>query len=215
MFFSKVNEIEKMMKEYTVIIENCFTNYMSIMTEIVNEQNQEQYSGFMVTMKQLESEADKKRHALIRQLLEGGLVLDSRKSLMHVIEGLDGVADLAEEIVREFYLTHMPIETATGHGVLQMNQVIHKQLLHLIETVVAVVTTYDLESLFSLLTTIEQLETEVDVIQQRAIKEIYNQELSLAEKMQQRVLIDKVAKMADDIEDVSDLIEIIMMTRKV
>lgn len=215
MFFSKTEEIKGLVTEHTEAVMACFNMYEESMQGIFSNCKESELKTYSTKLGALESEADKVRHQIIRRLLEGGMIMDSRKSLMRVIEGVDDVANKTEDVIREIYIQNMVIPKSLHNSLNEINEVTKKQLTILIKVIRKVVHKYKIKDTLEMIHSIEMLESEVDVIEDKTIKELFKTDLSLAEKMQLKKIINLVGSMSDTIENISDLVEIIMMARKV
>ncbi len=215
MFFSKSESIKELVGEHAVVVMKCYDKYEEAIGSILGGANRSEVEVYTNTMRSLESEADSVRHQIIRSLLEGGLLVDSRKSIMHVIEGVDGVADITEDIIQEIYIQQINLPKFTHEAIIKMSKLTRDQLILLIETIKGVVTSYKVKEMTKLIQEIENLESKVDDLQQGIVKELFETDMALAEKMQIREIINLIGAMSDTIEDISDSVEIIMMARKV
>lgn len=215
MFFMKSGEIEKIMKVYldALVVGHGF--YMKAMEMIMQGTQREEVERLMLEMSRFEQDGDVIRHQLIRQLLEGGLIVDSRKSFMRLIEHMDNVLNNCEDVIQEIFLQNMKIHELLEKPFIEINAITSKQLNLLVFAVAGIVGKYGLKEMVGVITEIEDLEFQVDQLEHAAVKEIFELPLELAYKMQMRQLISLVGNTADIIEAVSDEIEIIMMARKV
>ncbi len=215
MLFSKSDKMKEMVGGHTDAVVLCYSIYSDSLNAILNGTTTQVIAGFTSELRRQESFADEIRRKIIRQLLEGGLIVDSRKSIMHVIEAVDEVADLAEDIIQEIYIQGIELPGFTHAALRSMVEVTGRQLDLLIGLVKDVVDKYKAKEMTQTILQIEGLESEVDDIQQDLVKQLFETELALAKKMQLREIINMVGKMSDVIEDISDEIEIIMMARTV
>jgi predicted phosphate transport protein (TIGR00153 family) len=215
MFFSKSAEIMELVGEHSSAVVACYDKYEEAITAICNGCEEGAVEAYTNQLRSLESQADEIRHQIIRRLLEGGLLVDSRKSLMHVLEALDGIADIAEDVIQEIYMQNMSLPELVHEPILKMTEVTKRQLLLLIETIKSIVHKYEIKEMIKMIQEIEQMESEVDAIQQSLVKQLYRSDMGLAEKNQIRELVNMIGSMSDRIEDISDQVEIIMMARKV
>ena len=215
MFFSKSEQIKELIGNHTDVVMKCFTQYEMAMQAVLDNVSLDKLEVYTNQIRSFETQADEVRHQIIRNLLEGGLLLDSRKSLMRMIEGVDEVADIAEIIIQEIYIQNIQIPEFMHKAIIEISQVTRKQLLLLIESVKKIVDKYKVNELSKVILEIEGLQSEVDVIQQGITKELFTKDIPLAEKLQLKEIVSLVGSMSDKIEDISDLIEIIMMARKV
>lgn len=215
MLFSKSDKMKELVGKHTDQVMTCYKKYAIAMKDILDGCDCRTIEAYTNTLRIEESKADEIRRQIIRQMLEGGLVVDSRKSIMHVIEAVDGVADLAEDIVQEIYIQNMQLPVHTEAAIRAMIDITEKQLGLLISIVKGVVDRYKAEEMTQIILQIEGMESAVDDLQQNLVKDIFGSDFGLAEKMQLREIINMIGHMSDIIEDISDEIEIIMMARKV
>lgn len=215
MFFQKSDKIAEMVSGHTESVEACFNKLSACMTELFEDWDQQKLELGTSELRHLESQADDIRRDIIRQLLKGGLIMESRKSIMHIIEAVDRVADLSEDILQELFAQAIRLPEFTYTPISKMLATISTQLTVLSEVVVGAVSKYKEDQMTHSIFTIERLESEVDDLEQLCIKELYRTDLPLAEKQQYREIIQMIGRIADLIEDISDEIEIVMMARKV
>lgn len=216
MFFNKTNNnIEKWMVVYLEAVTKSYSFYMSAMDRLLDGVNTETTKLLMVEMEEHERKADEIRHLIIRQMLEGGIIIDTRVSLLRMIEDIDHVVGVCEDIIQEIYMQNMVIQEIVKAPIKKIHDITNKQLDLLVYAVRGIVEKYDIDEMLDDIREIEKLESEVDAIEHEIIKEVFDLPISLSEKAQMRTLIGQVGNLADIIEDVSDEIEIIMMTRRV
>lgn len=215
MFFTKNKHIEKWIVVYLDVVIKGYDFYMKAMMQILDGVDELTRECLMHEMEDLERKADEIRHQIIRQMIEGGILVESRVSLLRIIENIDRIVGICEDIIQEIYLQNMHIQEIVKEPIRKINEITFKQLDLLIYAVKGTVEKYDFDEMFEDIRTIENLESEVDSLEHSAIKAVFDLPIDLAEKNQMRKLIDQVGSLADIIEDVSDEIEIIMMTRRV
>jgi len=215
MFFTKNKHLEKWIVVYLDIVIKSYDYYMKAMTQILDGVDEETCERLMHEMEDLERKADEIRHQIIRQMIEGGILVESRVSLLKMIEGIDRVVGICEDIIQEIYMQNMHIEDIVKDPIRKINEITFKQLDLLIYAVKGTVEKYDIDEMLEDVRAIEKIESEVDDLEHSAIKAVFSLPIGLAEKVQMRILIGQVGNLADTIEDISDEIEIIMMTRRV
>ncbi len=215
MLFSKSDKIKELVGNHTNQVMRCYDKYEEAMKVILDGCDKEATGAYTNELRLMESRADEIRRQIIRQLLEGGLVIDSRKSIMHVIEAVDEIADLAEDIILQIYIQNIVIPIFTHDSIRAMTEITSRQLYLLVDVVKGVVSHYKSEEMTQTILQIEGMESAIDGIQQSVVKTLFETDMSLAEKLQLRELINLIGHMSDLIEDISDEIEIIMMARKV
>ncbi len=215
MFFSKSDEIKKIMKVYLDALVEGYDFYCLAMENILQGVSRKQAESYMFDMQRLEHAADLIRHQIIQQMLDGGLIVESRKSFMRLIEHMDSTINTCEDVIQEIYLQNMQIHELLTVPFKKINELTKIQLDLLVFAVTGIVGKYQMDELIAVIREIENLESQVDALEHKAVEEVFNLPLELAYKMQMRQLISLVGNIADIIEEVSDEIEIIMMARKV
>ena len=217
MLFNKKEKIIELVSKHSNQVLKCYTRYMEILDEIVNYDgnNIEVLNEYSTEMRVLESEADAIRHEIIKKLLEGGLLVDSRKSITRIIEGVDRVADITEDLVQEIYFQNLKDVKQFSKSIKEMNDITLRQLQLLQYVVEKIVTTYSVEEMHEHIKNIESLETKVDDIEHKTIRNLFATDLDLAVKLQYKDFIARIGSISDMVEDVSDMIEIVMLARKV
>lgn len=215
MFFGKGKVVVELVKKHLDAVSDCLSYYESAMIDILDGCSPETLEKHNTTLRGLESEADQWRHEIIRKMLDGGLLVDSRKSLMRIIEQVDKVANLTETISGKLYLEGFEIEPYMVDPIKKINKTTSDQYALLANVIKQVFYQYNVDELYVLIREIEDLESVVDRHQKALIKSLFDSDIDLAKKLHYKQLINKIASISDIIEDISDDIEIIMLSRKV
>jgi len=215
MFFSKGKVVVDLVDEHLKAVKICYETYINAMDAFLDGCDRDELGSFYNQLHKLETEADLIRHKIIKKMLDGGLLVDSRKSLMHIIEGADTVADKSEEIISMLYLEHFETLGMMREPIKRMNQITKQQLDLLVEAIEKIIYKYDPDQLFETIRTIETLESDVDSIQDNLMNQLFQDDIELSLKLHYKQLFDDISSISDLIEDISDSIEIIMLTRKV
>lgn len=217
MIFKKTSQIIELLHKHVNRVVDCYDYYEESFKALPDEQKQGDDAELIKRVKALktiEHEADVLRHKVIVELLGGGFLVDSRKSTMRLMEGVDRVADTADEVYKMIVIEKINIDEVLFDSLSQINTITKKQLTLFIQLLSDLMTKYELDEMIQRLVQIETYESEVDVIENRLIQEIFNRDMMLAQKIQYKELVKKVAGMSDLIEDLSDEMEIILASRK-
>lgn len=215
MFFGKGKVVVSLVDEHIEAVKSCILEYVTAMDDMLEQKDESVRKMHTVKMQKLETEADTIRHLIIREMLNGGLLVDSRKSLMHIIEYTDKVAGVAEDVIEMMYQEQLEVPEYMIKPIKEMNAITKEQLALLCETVRQVIYKYNIDELYRIIRQIEDLESDVDTIQKQLLHDLFRSDMSLANKLQLKQLINEIGSMSDLIEDVSDEVEIVMLTRKV
>lgn len=215
MLFSKSDVIKELAMEHMQAVKHCLIACEHAVMEVIEGCEAEALCNLVDNLSELESEADAVRHKIIRELLDGGLLVDSRKSLMRVMESVDDIADISEDIMQEFKVQKLILPSSSHKSVVEMMAMTQAQYDILIEVISGILSKYKTKEIKSRILEIEGLESRVDQIQRKVIELIFESDETLAYKRQVREQINLIGSISDLIEDISDEIEIIMLARKV
>ena len=218
-FFSRANKIIEQLELHSNLIVECFETYQQNFKEVADNSELQLKNGLenrVEKLSQLEKKADRVRHQVIRYLLNGGFLVDNRKSSMRLIEGLDKVADSSEDIFKMIAYEKIQLPDWLVKQIISINSLTFEQLKLYVKLMNKIVSDYDFDEVVSELEKIEELETKVDEIEIMALKQIFDmQNVDLAYKYQLKSLINMIASISDNIEDLSDEVEIILASRRI
>lgn len=216
-FFKKQTETHDRILEHLDKCLACHEMFIRRVSEIISEEKGEKALGYAMEVSRLETEADAVRRRIIAGLLKGDLLPQSRREILELIEKNDDIANESEEIIREMVLQGVVIEPRYARILNKINEETSRQLEKLRMAVDKIFTGIwsEEESFRSLCIDIDAYESAVDAMEQSLVKEVYQSGLSLAEKNQLRFFVTKFADVSDLAEDISDLLEEIMIIRKV
>jgi predicted phosphate transport protein (TIGR00153 family) len=172
--------------------------------------------GISLQVGEAETVADSIRHEIIRSLLEGALLPESRREILKLIEGIDNVANQSEEIIKQITLQKIVFVKEIQSYILQINEKTRKQLEMLREVINQVfINSSKAYEYYEQIIRIEQVESEVDKLESKAIQTLFQMNIELARKNQLKTIITDIAHISDIVEDISDMLEMIMVLRKV
>lgn len=220
MLFSKSKLVIQKLSTHSTNVRECYLRYMQIFDEFVLDQeailsDDLKMDSYVDQIRKLEKEADAIRHVVIRELLSGGLLLENRKSSVRLIEGLDQVANIAEDIIQMLFYEKISIDEFMVKDIKEINSITLSQLDLFISLLTRTMTKYEERTLLEDIIRIEEYETRVDEVENELVKKIYRLPVELAQKNQFRDLLRLVAGISNLIEDLSDEIEIIASLRRV
>lgn len=215
--FKKQSELHDRVLEHLDKCLECHDVFMVRSSEILGRPKGEEALAYAREVGRLESEADSVRRRIIANLLKGQLLPQSRREILSLIEKTDDIANESEEIMRELYLQAVVVKDDMAESFRAINQKTSEQLKLLRKAVDTLFSDPwgDEKRLRDLCIEIDGLESAVDELEQAAIEAIYRSGLSLAEKNQLRFFATKFADVSDVAEDIADLLEKIMIIRRV
>jgi len=219
MFFNKTNQIIDLISEYLDSLTNCYDEYCTVFEELAYRHLNEHENLFDLEYAErvanLERIADKNRRNVIVKLLQGGLLVDNRKTMMRLIENIDKVADLTEDVIQMIVFEQLKLMPYIVEALLTVNEITGVQLKLFVNILSKTLTNFDFNHMMEDIKQVEKLESDVDSIEDGLIQELFREDLSLSEKLQYKELIRLVTRMSDHIEDLSDEVEIILASRRI
>lgn len=217
--FKKTNQVIQLMNEHADSVTRCFMEYVEVFDKIIDLQphalDKAFDRGFTDRIKTLEHEADQVRHKVITQLLQGGFLPESRKSTLILIEGNDKIANITEEIIRMIVFERIEISLFIVSALKMINDITTQQLRLYMTVFKKIMTKYDFEEMTKDILQIELFENHVDAVENEVLIQLFSLNIPLANKLQLKSLIKAVSQISDEIEDLSDEIEIILSSRRV
>lgn len=158
-----------------------------------------------------EARADDVRRTAEREMVRGALLAGTRRSLLDIVEGGDGLANAAEDAM--YFLSLQRIA---------LPDLLHPLIRDTVETIQAQMGDVKAAVLGLLdgdpaaikhAEEVERKESRVDELQRRAITRLFATDLPLAEKILAREFLERLARISDRAEDVSDLVVMAIAVR--
>jgi len=194
----------------------CYVTFIDYFEKITKYTPIEEITLMSRKISSLESEADSIRRNIIKQLLSGALLPGTRREIKILIETIDKIPNKSEELIKQLMLQNIKVDEKIKSIILNINNKTKEQfdlLKSLIDKVFL-----DLNKSFDLheqIEVIEKIESEIDDLEEDAIRILYKSNHELAYKNQIKCIISDFADISDIIEDISDNIEMIIVMRKV
>ena len=213
MFWRKHKEIEALVLEHLGHVDATLQAFSRSLDAYLREGDVETADRYALETHQAEGRADDARRRIETQLLSGSLLPTSRRDILQIIEQVDRLANAAEEILDYLLLQRVEVPNEimpqiTGIGVQTSNAFdeVKKAVTSLFRNV---------DQALEHTKAIEQLEGEVDHLERRATKRLFALDIELARKLQISGFIQRLVRLSDRAEDLSDLIELIVAARRV
>lgn len=159
-----------------------------------------------------ESLCDRLRREIEIDLFEKSLLPETREDLMNLIEWLDRVINAAEEAIRMILVEHISLTGALREDLVHLARMSAEAGELVMELTLDVV--YEGSQVAGVNGEIDRLESEVDRLEQHMISELFDRGLPLAEKLHYRDMVQKVAKVSDRAEDVSNWLTVFLAKRR-
>ena len=195
----------------------CHEKFTDYVEEILEGDKEEKAFDYVNDISAIETEADEIRRRIVVELLKGDLLPQSRREVLYLIEKIDEIANASEDIIRSIYLQAVDIGDEYVDRLKSINNETAMQLKEVriaVDKIFSDIWSENLD-LHELCMKIDSHESAVDLIEQSIIRDIYRSGISLAEKNQLRYFTRKFADISDLAEDISDLLEKIIVIRKV
>ncbi|WGS64498.1 TIGR00153 family protein [Marinitoga aeolica] len=160
-----------------------------------------------------ETEADHIRRQAESEMYSGAFLPNFRGDLLGTIEAMDRIANKAETVADEIELQSMEVPEEILEDLEELilkSQVTYKAVKEAAKEMFE-----DFEKANEMILKTENYEHETDIIERSTIRKIFSLDISLAEKIQLKKLVHRIADISDTSEDVSDRIQIIIYKRKV
>lgn len=161
----------------------------------------------------LEAQADDVRREVAMELMGGALLASMRGEFLELIERTDRVANRAESLLYFILLQRVTIPDPLKPSLREIGEQTVEMMAEMRAAIHALFT--NREEALEHSRSIERMESEIDGLERKEIEQIFQLELELAEQLQLRELVSRLADISDEIEDLSDQVEVIVATRRV
>lgn len=213
MFWKKHKEIEALVLEHLGHVDATLQAFSRSLDAYLREGDVETADRYALETHQAEGRADDARRRIETQLLSGSLLPTSRRDILQIIEQVDRLANAAEEILDYLLLQRVEVPDEIMPEITEIGV----QSSDVFTEVKAAVTGLfrKVDEALEHTKVIEHLEGEVDHLERRATKRLFALDIELARKLQISGFIQRLVRLSDRAEDLSDLIELIVAARRV
>ncbi len=213
MFWKKHKEIEALVLEHLGHVDATLQAFSRSLDAYLREGDVEIADRYALETHQAEGRADDARRRIETQLLSGSLLPTSRRDILQIIEQVDRLANAAEEILDYLLLQRVEVPDEIMPEITEIGV----QSSDVFTEVKAAVTGLfrKVDEALEHTKVIEHLEGEVDHLERRATKRLFALDIELARKLQISGFIQRLVRLSDRAEDLSDLIELIVAARRV
>lgn len=162
----------------------------------------------------MEHEADILRRNILQIIEKGAFLPTMRGELLSFVEKVDGIADKVES-VGDYYVLYSPFITEEEyHKLLDIGNITLEAFNKLVTAYKVLFTNFDEALVYC--QEIEQMEEAVDKIEWDLKKALFeNQNEELAMKILKKDFINSLCDISDRVEDASDILEIMVVKRKI
>lgn len=159
-----------------------------------------------------ESECDRIRRQIERDLFEKSLLPEAREDIMALLESLDLVINQAEDVLRQIVLQRIALPAAFRPAYADLGRHCHEAAIHLLDQADAALANDPRGR--ALGDAVKASESQIDHDEQGLIEAIFASDLPLAEKLHCRDLVSLTAAIGDLAEDAGNLLTVFMLKRE-
>lgn len=213
MFWKKQREIEALVLEHLGLVDATFEAFAKALTAYIRDGDLEAADSFALETHRAEGRADDVRRRVEARMLSGSLLPASRRDILQIIEQVDRLANTAEEILDYLLLQQVRVPDEIKADITEIADVTTRAFG---EVKAAVGCLFEkIDDALTHAKEIEHLEGEVDHVERRVVKTLFGLDVDLAEKLLVSGFIQRLVRLSDRAEDLSDLIELIVAARNV
>ncbi len=213
MFWRKQKEIETLVLEHLGEVDATLQAFACSANAYLRDGNIETAETYALETHRAEGRADDVRRRIEMQLLSGSLLPTSRRDILQVIEQVDRLANAAEEILDYLLLQRVEVPDEI---LPEIAEIAEQSNVAFVEVKGAVTCLFrNVNEALKHTKRIEHLEGEVDHLERVATKRLFELDIELARKLQISGFIQRLVRLSDRAEDLSDLIELIVAARRV
>lgn len=212
--FRKSIELNKKIEKFLDIISNS----LLLLEKEIKFYLQEDFTSFEETLNRivvLESEADDLETDIKITLYKYMLLPDARADVLSLVKSLDNIIDATEEIAKELNI-HKPIFPRKLH-----QQIIEltNNTIHSADALLLAARSFigEVHLVSSYISKVNFFEHETDILQDKIGYAIFNDNLvkDLAEKLQLKYFIGKIAGISDEAEQIGEKLTIFTIKREI
>ncbi len=208
MLWKKQRDIEALVLEHLNRVDESLQYFIQSITAYVQEGDVEKANQLAFETHKAEGQADDVRRRVETKLLAGALMPASRRDILQLVEQADRLANAAENALDHLLLQKIEIPDVMRPPILEIaskSELIFSHVKSAIGNLFK-----KMETALEHTAHIERIEGEIDHIERKALKHLFEQDLDLAHKLQVNGFIRSVVELSDRAEDLSDHIELMV-----
>ncbi len=216
MFFQKKNDLKNTFAPFNQATSSSLINFSKFIEIYFKDNQSPSLEKIYEKINEDEHASDILRRDLISNLTNIPMLPKTRGELLELLILLDEIPNACQEISRQIICEAAILPSFTSTYITNIVSITLKQHQSLLLALENLFVDYELllkET--QTLTVISNLEKEVDYVEISLIKEIFQSDLPLAEKMYFKEIINKICDISDLIEDIADSIQVMAVLRKV
>jgi uncharacterized protein len=213
MLWKKQREIEELVFEHLNRVDESLQCFIQSINAYVQESDVEKAEELAFMTHKSEGQADDVRRRVEAQLLTGALMPTSRRDILNLVEQVDRLANAAENAVDHLLLQRIQIPDALNAGILEITTKTEVIFVHVKEAIRSLFE--EMEGALEHTAQIEHIEGEIDHIERKMTKKLFQEDLELAHKLQVNNFIRSIVELSDRAEDLSDHIELMVAQKHI
>ncbi len=211
MFWKKQKEIEGLVFEHLDRVDESLQYFIQSLNAYVQEGDIEKADQMAFETHKAEGQADDVRRRVETQLLAGALMPASRRDILQLVEQVDRLANAAENALDHLLIQRIEIPDAMRPAILEITSKTELIFSHVKSAISNLFK--KMEAALEHTAQIEHIEGEIDHIERKVLKQLFEQDLDLAHKLQVNGFVRSVVELSDRAEDLSDHIELMVAQR--
>jgi len=213
MFWKKQKEIEELVLEHVQLVDATLSAFAKSFKAYVKDHDADTAEEYALETHKAEGKADDARRSVEKQMLAGSLLPTSRRDILQIIDQVDRLANAAEEILDYLLLQRVRIPREIRNDLLKIAVISDDAFDEAKDAVKCLF--HKTSDALKHTEKIEHLEGDVDRIEREVTKTLFKLDIDLAWKLQVSGFLQRLVRLSDRAEDLSDLIELIVAARRV
>jgi len=212
-FFGKKElRIIQLFQDHMVAVENTVNSLIDFLRNL--EKGDIDREAFVEKIRKNESDADDKRRKMETEMYLGAFLPNFGGDLLGIAESIDVVANKAESTADLIELQNIHIPEELIPRLIELAEKSLETYLAVKQAASSIFNDMDIANDY--INKTEDLEHESDVLEKALVRTLFRkEEIELAHKIQLEKLIKKLADIADQAENVSDRLQIVIFKRRI
>ncbi len=208
MLWKRQREIEELVFEHLNRVDESLQYFIQSLNAYVQDGDIEKADQMALETHRSEGRADDVRRSVETKLLSGALMPTSRRDILQLVDQVDRLANAAENALDHLLIQKIQIPDIMRPPLLEISEKSEAIFSHVKSAISKLFEKMDaaLEHTIQ----IEHIEGEIDHIERKVLKKLFEQDLELAHKLQLNNFVRSVVELSDRAEDLSDHIELMV-----
>ncbi|MBU1050140.1 DUF47 family protein [Candidatus Bipolaricaulota bacterium] len=206
--WKKQREIENLVFEHLNRVDESLQYFIQSINAYVQDGDLEKADKLALETHRSEGRADDVRRRVEAQLLSGALMPMSRRDILQLVDQVDRLANAAEDALDHLLIQQIKIPDMMQSAILEISAKTELIFAHVKDAIANLFKT--MEAALKHTVAIERIEGEIDHIERKILKKVFEQDIDLAHKLQINSFISSIVELSDRAEDLSDHIELMV-----